>query len=66
MLLEEILPHDTMFNGYEVEHDFQGIGHKIILLNARQIFRKNIGSHIILLAMEDITERRQLEEKLEI
>ena len=66
VLLEEILPHDTMFNGYEVEHDFQGIGHKIILLNARQIFRKNIGSHIILLAMEDITERRQLEEKLEI
>ncbi|HEX2770213.1 MAG TPA: PAS domain-containing protein, partial [Geobacteraceae bacterium] len=59
VLFEEILPHDTVFNGYEVEHDFQDIGHKIILLNARQIFRENIGSHIILLAMEDITERKQ-------
>jgi PAS domain S-box-containing protein len=65
VLFEEILPHDTVFNGYEVEHDFPGIGRKIILLNARQIFRKNIGSHIILLAMEDITERKQLEEDLQ-
>lgn len=61
VLFEDILPHDTVFNGYEVDHDFPGIGRKIILLNARQIFRKNIGSHIILLAMEDITERKQVE-----
>ncbi len=64
ILFEEILPHDAVFNGYEVEHDFPGIGRKIILLNARQIFRKNIGSHIILLAMEDITERKQAEERI--
>jgi PAS domain S-box-containing protein len=60
-LFEDILPHDTVFNGYEVEHDFLGIGRKTILLNARQIFRKKIGSHIILLAMEDITIRKQVE-----
>jgi len=65
VLFEEILPHETVFNGYEVEHDFQGIGRKIILLNAREIFRENIGSHIILLAMEDITERKQLGEDLQ-
>lgn len=65
VLFEEILPHDTVFNGYEVEHDFLGIGRKIILLNARQIFREKIGSHIILLAMEDITERKQLEDELQ-
>jgi diguanylate cyclase (GGDEF)-like protein/PAS domain S-box-containing protein len=64
VLFEEILPKDTVFNGYEVEHDFQGIGRKIILLNARQIFRENIGSHIILLAMEDITERKLAEERI--
>ncbi len=64
VLFEEILPHDTVFNGYEVEHDFPGIGRKIILLNARQIFRENIGSHIILLAMEDITERKLVEERI--
>jgi diguanylate cyclase (GGDEF)-like protein/PAS domain S-box-containing protein len=65
VLFEDILPHNTVFNGYEVEHDFQGIGRKIILLNARQIFRKDIGSHIILLAMEDITERKQLEAEIQ-
>jgi PAS domain S-box-containing protein len=65
VLFEDILPNDSVFNGYEVDHDFQGIGRKIILLNARQIFRKNIGSHIILLAMEDITERKRLEQVLQ-
>ncbi|HXE95584.1 MAG TPA: ATP-binding protein [Dongiaceae bacterium] len=61
VLFEEILPNDTAFNGYEVDHVFPGIGRKIILLNARQILRKNIGSHIILLAMEDVTERKLVE-----
>ena len=61
VLFEDILPNETVFNGYEVDHFFPGIGHKIILLNAREIFRKNIGSHIILLAMEDITARKLAE-----
>ena len=65
VLFEEILPLDTVFNGYEVEHDFPDIGRKIILLNARQIFREKIGSRIILLAMEDITERKRAEEERE-
>jgi diguanylate cyclase (GGDEF)-like protein/PAS domain S-box-containing protein len=63
-LFEEILPHDTVINGYEVEHDFPGLGRKTILLNARQIFREKIGSHIILLAMEDITDRKKIEAAL--
>ena len=65
VLFEDILPNDTVFDGYEVEHDFLEIGRKIILLNARQIYRKNIGSHIILLAMEDITERKHLDQVLQ-
>jgi diguanylate cyclase (GGDEF)-like protein/PAS domain S-box-containing protein len=64
VLIEEILPHDTVINGYEVEHDFLDIGRKTILLNARQIFRENIGSRIILLAMEDITERKLAKERI--
>jgi len=63
-LLEDILPSVTVFNDYEVEHDFLNIGRKIILLNAREIFRKDIGSNIILLAMEDITERKQMETQI--
>ncbi|ALC16587.1 diguanylate cyclase with PAS/PAC sensor [Desulfuromonas soudanensis] len=64
VLIEKILPQDTVINGYEVEHDFPGIGRKTILLNARQIFREEIGSQIILLAMEDITDRKLAEERV--
>ena len=64
LLLENILPRETLFNDYEVEHDFPEIGRKTILLNARQICRNNIGSHIILLAMEDITRRKEILEEL--
>ena len=64
VLFEDILPNETVFNGYEVDHQFPVVGRKIMLLNAREIFRKDIGSHIILLAMEDITARKQAEESL--
>ena len=64
VLFEDILPNETVFNGYEVDHVFLDIGRKVILLNAREILRENIGSHIILLAMEDITARREAEEAL--
>ncbi len=62
-LLEDILPNATVFNDYEVEHDFLNIGHKAMLLNAREIVREEMGTRIILLAIEDVTERKQLETK---
>jgi PAS domain S-box-containing protein len=63
-LLEEVLPEKEAFDDFEVDHHFQDIGHKIMLLNARQIYRKDIGTKMILLAIEDITERKQLESLL--
>ncbi len=60
-LLEDILPKNNKFDDYEVEHIFSNIGHKIMLLNARRITHKDIGSQRILLAIEDITEFRKLE-----
>src|SRR3989337_2198072 len=63
-LLETILPQKTTFDNYEVEHDFTTIGRRIMLLNARQIERGMGKERIILLAIEDITERRRIEEKL--
>lgn len=59
-LLENILPAKKVVRDYEVEHVFQTIGQKTILLNARQID----SSQLIILAMEDITTRKELEEKL--
>lgn len=60
VLLEEILPENTHFDDFEVEHDFPSIGHKIMLLNARQIYTEKIDRGMILLAIEDITELRKL------
>jgi len=54
-LFEDILPKNTRFDNFEVEHDFPISGHKIMLLNARRIYRKDIGTQMILLAIEDIT-----------
>jgi len=64
-LLETILPQKTTFDNYEVEHDFAIIGKRIMLLNARQIQRGAEKERIILLAIEDITERRAIEDGLE-
>jgi PAS domain S-box-containing protein len=61
-LLEDILPQKTTFDNYEVEHDFSTIGRRIMLLNARQIQRVLGKERIILLAIEDITERKRAEE----
>jgi PAS domain S-box-containing protein len=63
-LLETILPEKATFDNYEVEHDFLNIGIRILLLNARQIKRAQGKERIILLAIEDITERRRLENQL--
>ena len=60
-LLETILPQKATFDNYEVEHDFSTIGRRIMLLNARQIQRVLGKERIILLAIEDITERREIE-----
>ena len=64
-LLEDILPKKATFDNYEVEHDFADIGRRIMLLNARQIQRASGKKRIILLAIEDITERREIEKGLE-
>ena len=63
-LLETILPEKTTFDDYEVEHNFSTIGKRVMLLNARQIKRAFGKEKIILLAIEDITERKLAEELL--
>jgi two-component system CheB/CheR fusion protein len=61
LLLERIIPRKIHFDDFEVEHDFPSIGHKIMMLNARQIYHEEIGRRMILLVIEDITEMRKLE-----
>jgi len=61
ILLEEVLPRDNVFEGFEVDHEFEGIGRKTMLLNARRVRRPGNHSELILLAIEDITDRRAVE-----
>jgi len=58
-LLENILPENTYFNDYEIDHSFPTIGHKTILLNARRVVAVSGQEPLILLAMEEITEQKQ-------
>jgi len=59
-LMSEILPERKIVKNYRVRHVFKTIGDRTILLNARQIDT----SQLIILAMEDITDKVNLEEKL--
>jgi PAS domain S-box-containing protein/putative nucleotidyltransferase with HDIG domain len=61
-LLEDILQKNDKFEDYEVERVFSGIGRKILMLNARRIIQKESGSESILLSLEDVSERRWLED----
>ncbi len=67
-LLEDILPKNTFFKGFEVAHGFPSIGHKVMILNARQIhFKKEDetkNTSIIMLAIEDITDMMQIADTL--
>src|SRR3989344_4652631 len=68
-LLEDILPKNTFFKGFEVAHEFPFIGRKVMILNARQIHSKEdtaseLFPPIILLAMEDVTEMMVVAETL--
>ncbi len=64
-LLEDILPHSSSFENYEVEQNFERIGRRTMLLNARQIYRQSQQTQMILLAIMDITVRKEQERKIQ-
>jgi PAS domain S-box-containing protein len=63
-LLENIAPQHAVMEAYEVEQDFSGIGRRTMLLNARKVFHEENSHTTILLAIEDITERRAMEREV--
>ncbi len=64
-LLMKVLPNNNPFEGFELTHDFPLIGRKTIVLNARQMTLKGKYQQRILLAIEDITERKVMEYRKE-
>lgn len=63
-LLTEVLPDEHVFNDFEMQHDLGDLGHRSILLNARTLKRGAGRPGLILLAIEDVTERRAVQAAL--
>ncbi|MFH1644953.1 MAG: PAS domain-containing protein, partial [Candidatus Omnitrophota bacterium] len=63
-LLEKLLPKNKVLENFEVEHTFEHIGHKVMSLNARRIVSCGAKNQFILLAIDDITMRKEFENKL--
>src|SRR5437016_1213464 len=59
--LAEVIPHHTTIEEFEIEHDFPAIGRRTMLLSARKVFYEGNNSTSLLVAIEDVTERRALE-----
>jgi diguanylate cyclase (GGDEF)-like protein/PAS domain S-box-containing protein len=62
-LLQELLPLNASFSDFEVEHDFPKIGRRTMILNARRIHDGGSETRGILLAIEDITDRKRAEQE---
>src|ERR1700693_6165794 len=62
-LLEDIVPKSSVFSDFELEHTFPVIGRRVMLLNARKLQAGHHGE-LLVLAMGDVTERKQAEEAL--
>ena len=64
-LLEKVVPEHSVMDDYEVEHEFPKIGRRTMLLNARTVISENSADAALLLAIEDVSERRAHERELE-
>ena len=58
-LLDEVLSKSEEFKDFEIEHDFRDIGRRFMLVNARKLSREGGRDELILLAIEDITQRKE-------
>jgi PAS domain S-box-containing protein len=64
LLLEGVAPQHAAMEAYEVERDFPIIGRRSMLLNARELFFQKNSRKLILLAIEDVTDRRAAEREI--
>jgi len=58
-LLERIIPQDEAVEGYKIDHDFDGIGRRSLVLNARKVYRPGNHVEFLLLAIDDVTAERE-------
>ena len=64
-VLENILPQKLLLQDFEITQTFAAIGERVMLLNASELIKENGTEKLILLAIEDITERVMTQKKME-
>ncbi len=62
-LLEDVLPHSSTFESFEVAWNFPNFGERTMLLNGQELKRDRKDEKLILVAIEDVTERERLRQK---
>jgi len=63
-LLIKVLSRKDHIDDFEITLIFPEIGERVLLMNARQIKNEKTAEQLILLAIEDVTERKLAEQKL--
>ena len=59
-LIETILPERATIEAFELDRVFPSIGRRVMLLNARKVYRDGNHTKQVLVAIEDVTEQRRL------
>jgi len=61
-MLDDVFRNSSQINGMEFQYDFEGIGQKIMLVNARSVIQKLHRQQVVIVAIEDITEHKQVQQ----
>jgi two-component system CheB/CheR fusion protein len=63
-LMDRVLSQEQVVKDFEADYDFETIGHRKMLLNARRLAQPDHSQPMILMAIEDVTERRKITDAL--
>ena len=66
LLLETVIPEQEVIETYEIEQNFENIGHRCFVLNARKVHRPENKTSFLLLVFDDITEVKNAQRKSEL
>lgn len=65
-LLETVIPEQEVIEAYEIEQDFENIGHRCFVLNARKVYRPENKTSFLLLVFDDITVVKNAQRESEL
>jgi two-component system CheB/CheR fusion protein len=63
-LLDEVLRTQSPFDDFEVESEFESLGRRTMMLNGRRLLQADGSTPYILLAIQDVSEKKQADEEL--